>query len=94
MNGFGFEMINRHTHKAIDSKASVLKGNCLDIMKDIPDKSIDLIWTDPPYRLSNDGITVHAGKRVSVNKGDWDKSKGLEQDHVFNLTWIDECIVS
>lgn len=28
---------------------SVIQGDCLEVMKDIPDNSIDLILTDPPY---------------------------------------------
>ncbi len=48
-------------------------GNCIELMKKIPDNSIDLIITDPPYFLSNNGITCQSGKMVSVNKGDWDK---------------------
>ena len=45
-------------------------GNCLDVLKEIPENSVDMIFADPPYNLSNGGFTVHAGKMVSVNKGD------------------------
>jgi 16S rRNA G966 N2-methylase RsmD len=51
-------------------------GDCLELLEKIPDNSVDLVFADPPYFLSNGGITYHAGKMVSVNKGDWDKSKG------------------
>lgn len=40
-----------------------------------------MIFADPPYFLSNGGISVQSGKQVSVNKGDWDKSKGFEKDN-------------
>ena len=50
-----------------------------------------MIFADPPYNLSNDGYTVHAGKRVSVNKGDWDKSAGSAKDFEFHLNWIKAC---
>ena len=36
----------------------------------------------PPHFLSNGGITCHAGKMVSVPKGDWDKSRGPDANHV------------
>lgn len=36
-------------------------------------ESVDMIFADPPYFLSNDGITCQGGKMVSVNKGSWDK---------------------
>lgn len=60
-------------------------------MADMPSDSVDCIWTDPPYLLSNDGTTCVAGKRVSVNKGEWDRSDGIENDHEFNLAWLGEC---
>jgi site-specific DNA-methyltransferase (adenine-specific) len=41
--------------------------------------------------LSNGGFSVHAGKMVSVNKGEWDKSKGVEDDLKFHLDWIEQC---
>jgi len=66
-------------------------GNCLDILSNFADCSIDMIFADPPYNLSNGGITCHAGRMVSVNKGDWDKSKGIEADHQFALEWLESC---
>src|SRR6266404_3523397 len=63
----------------------------IKILDQFPDESIDMIFADPPYNLSNGGFTVHAGKRVSVNKGDWDKSKGLKEDFEFHLKWIEAC---
>ncbi|HRH32955.1 MAG TPA: site-specific DNA-methyltransferase [bacterium] len=70
---------------------TLYQGSCLDILEKIKENSIDMIFADPPYNLSNDGFTVHAGKMVSVNKGDWDKSKGLKQDFEFHLEWIRAC---
>ncbi len=67
------------------------QGDCLDILREIPDNSVDLIFADPPYNLSNGGFSMHAGKRVSVNKGDWDKSKGVKEDFDFHLQWIEAC---
>ncbi|HEV2493714.1 MAG TPA: site-specific DNA-methyltransferase [Terriglobia bacterium] len=69
----------------------IYQGDCLEILAAIPENSIDLIFADPPYFLSNDGITCHAGRMVSVNKGQWDKSKGADLDHEFNRTWIAAC---
>ena len=57
----------------------------------LTDNSIDMIFADPPYFLSNGGITCYAGKMVSVNKGKWDISKGIEENHKFNLAWLNEC---
>jgi site-specific DNA-methyltransferase (adenine-specific) len=66
-------------------------GDCLEIMKQISDNCVDMIFADPPYNLSNDGVTCYGGRMVTVNKGDWDKSKGFEEDFRFHETWISEC---
>ena len=66
-------------------------GDCLNILNQLPEDSVDMIFADPPYNLSNGGFTVHAGKRVSVNKGDWDSSKGFAEDFKFQLAWIKAC---
>jgi len=66
-------------------------NDCLEVLKKLPENSIDLIFADPPYNLSNGGFTVHAGRRVSVNKGRWDKSAGVEADFKFHRNWLAEC---
>jgi len=60
-------------------------------MAAMPAESIDCVWTDPPYNLSNDGITCIAGRMVKVNKGEWDRSRGIELDHEFNRAWLSAC---
>ena len=76
--------------KSPDGVSSLYLGDALELLAQVPDDSIDCIWTDPPYLLSNDGITCVGGRMVSVNKGDWDRSQGLEADHEFNVTWTAE----
>jgi len=66
----------------------IYQGDCLEILEKIPENSVDLVFADPPYFLSNGGITCHAGKMVSVNKGDWDKSRGPDANHEFNRAWL------
>lgn len=63
-------------------------GDCLKVLATFPENSVDMVFADPPYMLSNGGFSVHAGKRVSVNKGEWDKSGGLKKDFEFHLEWI------
>ena len=55
-------------------------GDALEILDQFESEKFDLIFADPPYFLSNDGITCHSGTMVSVNKGKWDKSEGFEGD--------------
>ena len=74
-----------------DRRFRLYQGDCLELMPLMPAETFDLIFADPPYFLSNNGITCHAGKMVSVNKGKWDQSKGAEADHEFTLRWLAEC---
>jgi site-specific DNA-methyltransferase (adenine-specific) len=64
--------------------------DCFKVLPKLKDNSVDCIITDPPYFLSNDGITCKSGKMVSVNKGNWDKRKGFTEVYNFNLSWIEE----
>ncbi len=66
-------------------------GDSLELLSAFEPDSVDLIFADPPYFLSNDGITCHAGRMVSVNKGDWDRSRGPDTNHEFNKAWLFLC---
>jgi len=72
--------------------AFLYQANCLEIMDMIaakhPNGCFDMIFADPPYFLSNGGISCHAGKMVKVDKGNWDKSQGPELNHEFNYEWL------
>ena len=73
-----FDIYNNNTFDVLDTfKKEKKKFNC--------------IFADPPYFLSNDGITCVNGKMVKVNKGDWDKSRGIEQNYQFNHDWLSRC---
>ena len=67
---------------------TLYQSSCLNLLAALPENSIDMIFADPPYMLSNGGFSIHAGKQVSVNKGDWDKSSGFLKDYEFHLNWI------
>jgi site-specific DNA-methyltransferase (adenine-specific) len=56
-----------------------------------PEGLFDVVFADPPYFLSNDGITCHSGRMVQVNKGEWDRSRGVEDNHLFHQAWIGLC---
>jgi site-specific DNA-methyltransferase (adenine-specific) len=71
------------------------QGNSLEILDSLaarhPQGVFDMIFADPPYFLSNGGITCHAGRMVKVDKGGWDKSRGPELNHEFNTEWLKRC---
>jgi len=64
-------------------------GDALDILRQMEPDSVDMIFADPPYGLSNGGMSVHAGKQVSVNKGEWDRSRGIQGDFDFHFAWLE-----
>lgn len=68
----------------------ILKNdNCLEVLKEIPDKTINMIFADPPYNLSGENnITCKNGKKIICNKGTWDIIEDLDE---FNLKWLNEC---
>lgn len=68
----------------------VYRADCVRLMRLMPAESVDVIFADPPYRLSTGGVTVKSGRLTSVDKGDWDRSGGLRKDHEFNLRWLKE----
>lgn len=67
------------------------KGDTFRTLRKFEDKTIDIIFADPPYFLSNGGITCSGGKMVSVNKGSWDESLTVTKKYKFNRKWIHEC---
>lgn len=74
-----------------DKNVELILGNCIEKLMDFNEKSVDMIFADPPYRLSNDGITCKSGKIACVNKGDWDRSGGFISDYKFNKEWLMAC---
>lgn len=69
----------------------LIQGDALEQMEKLYQDNgsyIDMIFADPPYFLSNGGITCKSGSMSVVDKGDWDKSQGIVKDHQFHLKWI------
>ena len=72
---------------SIDSSFSLYQGDCNELLPQMKEK-FDLIFADPPYFLSNDGLSIQNGKIVSVNKGEWDRGNEIEDIDNFNMKWI------
>jgi site-specific DNA-methyltransferase (adenine-specific) len=70
--------------------AMVYLADCMDFMKIMPPGCVDMIFADPPDRLSNGGVTVRNGRLASVDKGAWDRFAGFRADHVSNVGWLRE----
>lgn len=69
----------------------IIQGDCMNLIGNFPDKSFNAIFADPPYFLSNGGISVHSGKAVCVDKGEWDKGGTPEYIYQFNRQWLSLC---
>ncbi len=76
----------------MNSTWQVIQGDSLTTLATLSEASVDYVFADPPYFLSNDGFTVKSGKAVSVNKGEWDKSRGFDGDFSFHDSWITESL--
>ena len=71
--------------------AALFNGDCLELLRSFPEDSIDMVFADPPYMLSNNGFTCQNGRMAPVDKGEWDKSGGFEEDTAFHNEWISAC---
>ena len=74
-----------------ESNVCLLFGNSFQLLKKIEEKSIDMIFADPPYFLSSGGVSCHSGKQVCVDKGDWDATQTIEEKIEYNRKWIRLC---
>jgi len=77
-------------YKSKDNSFNLIHGDTFKVLSQF-DFYFDMIFADPPYFLSNDGLTIKNGKIASVNKGDWDKSRGYDFINAFNREWISLC---
>ena len=66
-----------------DRAFTLLHGDCITLLNQF-DFKFDMIFADPPYFLSNGGISVQSGRVVCVDKGEWDKDGTPESIHAFN----------
>lgn len=77
-------------YKSTDRAFTLLHGDCFELLPQFEFK-FDMIFADPPYFLSNGGISYQAGKVVCVDKGEWDKGGTPETIIDFNRKWLSLC---
>jgi len=66
-------------------------GDCFEVLQTLPKETFDMIFADPPYMLSAKGKTCFNGKLVPLDKGSWDKSRGIMDDFEFHKKWLELC---
>lgn len=77
-------------YKSNNRDFTIVHGDCFDVLPQF-DFKFDMIFADPPYFLSNGGISCQAGKIVCVDKGEWDKGGSPESIMEFNRRWLSLC---
>ena len=77
-------------YRSHDRAFTIVHGDCFNVLPQF-DFKFDMIFADPPYFLSNGGISYQAGKIVCVDKGEWDKGGTAESIMDFNRKWLTLC---
>jgi site-specific DNA-methyltransferase (adenine-specific)/modification methylase len=70
----------------------IITGNCIEVLKSLPEKSIDLIFADPPYNLQLSNELVRPNQTiVDAVDDDWDKFSSFGEYDEFTKSWLIEC---
>lgn len=77
-------------YKSPNKDFTLIKGDCVEILSQFK-FGFDMIFADPPYFLSNGGISYQSGQVVCVDKGQWDKPSTPEHMDEFNFKWLSAC---
>ena len=74
-------------YKSANNDFSLIQGDCIDILSKFK-FHFDMIFADPPYFLSDGGISYQSGQIVCVDKGEWDKPTTTDDMDAFNFKWL------
>lgn len=77
-------------YQSEDNIFRLYQGDSMQVLRQLH-QPVDVIFADPPYFLSGGGKKIQGRSLVSVNKGDWDKSRSTDEIDEFNRHWIDAC---
>ena len=72
----------------------IIHGDCLEILKQIPDESVDLLVTDPPFGVSQKGRCLMRSDRkpITLDYGEWDYFDDDKEFNDFTESWFKECV--
>ena len=77
-------------YKSLNKDFTLIQGDCVETLSKF-NFGFDMVFADPPYFLSNGGISCQSGKVVCVDKGVWDKPSSSEEMDAFNHKWLSAC---
>ena len=70
----------------------ILIGDCIEKMRELPDRSVDLVFADPPYNLQLGGDLLRPdNSKVDAVDDDWDRFDSFETYDTFTRAWLGQC---
>ncbi len=68
------------------------RGDCIEVLKSLPDASVDMVFADPPYNLQLGGDLLRPdNSKVDAVDDDWDKFGSFAEYDTFTRAWLAEC---
>ena len=85
-------MINAKQYSNTLPENEILLGDSLELLASLPDRSVDMVFADPPYNLQLSGeLRRPNDSRVDGVDAAWDKFDGFASYDEFTWKWLDEC---
>ena len=80
------------TNTALSDAERIIVGDCLEALRALPDRSVDLVFADPPYNLQLGGdLRRPDNSKVDACDDDWDRFDSFEAYDRFTRAWLAEC---
>ncbi|WP_430423910.1 site-specific DNA-methyltransferase [Phenylobacterium sp.] len=71
---------------------AILRGDCIEELKKLPDRSVDLVFADPPYNLQLGGDLLRPdNSKVDAVDDHWDQFESFAAYDAFTKAWMAEC---
>ena len=70
----------------------VMRGDCIEVLRSLPDACVDMVFADPPYNLQLGGDLLRPdNSKVDAVDDDWDKFDSFAAYDAFTREWMTEC---